>query len=82
MYEKMPTEVFTTDKVEIKEGDRIEIILPSTSIYADLLLVRGVVYFEHGSFKIKSETEHNDGTRLDDYSWNCIINKLEAAHGS
>ena len=71
------TDVFATDGTEICDGDRIEIILPSRSIYKGTVLARGVVFFSHGSFRVRKEDAHvSDTPRLDDFSPDCVINIL------
>lgn len=71
------TDVIASEGTEIQNGDRIEVYLPHTSIYSDLLLARGTVFFKHGSYRVRKEDAHEaDCPRLDDFAPNCIINIL------
>lgn len=68
------TDVFDHNGTEIQNGDWIEVLIPQKSIYSDLVLARGEVFFKHGSFRV-----HKDNLpdalcpRLDDYSPDCVI---------
>jgi len=73
------TDVFAACGTELQAGDRIEVTLPPRSVYSGLLLARGAVFFQHGSFRVRKEEAHpSDCHRLYDFSPNCIITLVRA----